>query len=186
MTSISIALTILLATAFLGTSDISHSAATSSMNFLAAGPSRPHAHRPLELLPLHSFTCLRRHFWTACPANTDLVAGHTMATSTSHLRAFTSTFRSALAPGSASVGAVGSSTTVTVGRLRSRVVSTFATASCRATMRCCLRRHRIPCNGSSAMRTPSGKRARIAFVCGNAHPRPPTAGSWRGIAGRPR
>jgi hypothetical protein len=39
------------------------------MNFLAAGPSRPPClrhkplHRPFTLLPLHSFTCLRRHSW---------------------------------------------------------------------------------------------------------------------------
>ncbi len=53
------------------------------------------------------------------------LTGHTTATSSRHLRAFTS----ALAPGSASVGAGGSSTTVTPARLRSRVVSTFATAA---------------------------------------------------------
>jgi hypothetical protein len=87
-----------------------------------------------------------------------------MATSLSHLRAFTSTFRPALAPGSASVGAGGSSTTVTPGRLRSGVVSTFATASCHATIRCFLRRHRIPRNGSSAMRTPQAKRTHVLVL----------------------
>jgi hypothetical protein len=65
MTSIPIALIILLAAAFLAASDISHSATTSSMNFLAAGISRPPASttNPFVLLPLHSFTCLRRHSW---------------------------------------------------------------------------------------------------------------------------
>jgi hypothetical protein len=48
-----------------------------------------------------------------------------MASSMSHLRAFTSNFRPALASGSTALGAGGSSTTVTPGRLRSRVVQHF-------------------------------------------------------------
>jgi hypothetical protein len=81
--------------------------------------------------------------------------------------------RSALAPGSASVGAGGSSTTVTPGRLRSREVSTFATASCRATIRCCLRRHRI------RLRRWSSGRIRPPGCAGSADPRNRPPGFFR-------
>ena len=102
MTSIPIALIILLAAAFLAASGISHSATTSSMNFLAAGPSRPPASTTNPCTaPLYFFLFTASPAFADTPgwrcvfclATTDLVAGHTMATSLSHLRAFTSTFR---------------------------------------------------------------------------------------------
>jgi hypothetical protein len=120
-----------------------------------------------------------------CLATTDLVAGQTIATSMSHLRAFTSTFRSALEPGTVAVGAGGlrrPSPPATPGRLRSRVVAGGQYSSI-AILQYFLRRRRAACEGGGATgtitvhapaspvqyRTPDWLRGRWRSTCGSAH-----------------
>jgi hypothetical protein len=88
-------------------------------------PVTPRQTQPLHrlpiLLPLDGLSRLRRR----PRVDVRVLCGEAVrasAMSTSHVRAVTSTFRAALAPGSATVGADSSSTTVTPGRLRNRVV----------------------------------------------------------------
>ncbi len=130
-------------------------------------------HRPytcsssqLHLADTPGLTCVY------CLATTDLVAGHTMATTCAHVNC-------QVRPSSRQCRgrrwrSRRPSPRRTLGRLHCRVVST---ASCRATMRYCLRRHRIPYNGSSAMRTPHAKSSAVlvpAAVHGAVEP-PPAA-----------
>ena len=80
-----------------------------------------------------------------CNATTDLVAGQTTtATSMSHHLLARLDLQLQVHPRPASVPAAPAQPSVTPGRLRSVVVSSLALSSFLATMRCCLRRQKIP------------------------------------------